>query len=148
MPKIKSYKELSRLPTFEERFEYLKLSGIVGDDTFGRERYLNQRFYNSPEWRRLRKKIIARDNGCDLGIPGREIPNGDMIYIHHMNPICALDIIDRTEYLSNPEYLITMSKSTHQALHYGTADSVPHDPVERMPGDTCPWKQPRKEVSS
>ena len=148
MAKIKTYKELSRLPTFEERFEYLKQGATVGEDTFGRERYLNQKFYTSPEWRRLRKFIIARDLGCDLGVPGREITNGNSIYIHHMNPISVMDILGRTEYLTNPEYLICTTKDTHRAIHYGTAEALPHDPVERKPGDTCPWRSAEKGAPS
>lgn len=145
MGKIRTYSELQRLPTFQERFDYLKLTGQVGEETFGRERYLNQRFYTSPEWRHLRKEIIARDLGCDLGIPGREI--GDRIHIHHMNPIGTDDIITQSEYLTNPEYLICVSGDTHKALHFGDGESLPRDPVQRFPGDTCPWKHSEKGAS-
>lgn len=135
---IKTYSELIRLPTFEERFEYLKLRGSVGKDTFGHDRYLNQVFYTSQEWRRLRDEIIIRDNGCDLGIAGREI--GGKIYIHHLNPLGANDILARSEYLMNPEYLICASFETHNAIHYSDINLLPRDPIERKPNDTCPWR--------
>ena len=135
---IRTYSELITLPTFEERFEYLKLDGKIGEDTFGFDRYLNQRFYSSAEWKRLRDKIIIRDNGCDLGLSDYEIFG--KIYIHHMNPIVAKDIIDQTQYLLNPEYLIAVSQGTHNALHYG-AESLLHKlPVERTKNDMCPWR--------
>lgn len=136
---IKTYSELVRLPTFEERFEYLKLKGSVGKDTFGHDRYLNQVFYTSQEWRRLRDEIIIRDNGCDLGIKGREI--GGKIYIHHLNPIGVNDILTHSEYLVNPEYLICVSFETHNAIHYGDINLLPRDPIERKRNDTCPWRR-------
>lgn len=136
---IKTYSELIRLPTFEERFEYLKLKGSVGKDTFGRDRYLNQVFYTSQEWRRLRDKIIIRDNGCDLGIEGREI--GGKIYIHHLNPLVVNDILAHSEYLVNPEYLICTSFETHNAIHYGDINLLPRNPIERKRNDTCPWRR-------
>lgn len=136
---IKTYSELIRLPTFEERFEYLKLKGSVGKDTFGRDRYLNQVFYTSQEWRRLRDKIIIRDNGCDLGIEGREI--GGKIYIHHLNPLAVNDILAHSEYLVNPEYLICTSFETHNAIHYGDINLLPRNPIERKRNDTCPWRR-------
>lgn len=136
---IKTYSELIRLPTFEERFEYLKLKGSVGKDTFGRDRYLNQVFYTSQEWRRLRDKIIIRDNGCDLGIEGREI--GGKIYIHHLNPLVVNDILEHSEYLVNPEYLICTSFKTHNAIHYGDINLLPRNPIERKRNDTCPWRR-------
>lgn len=136
---IKTYSELIRLPTFEERFEYLKLKGSVGKDTFGRDRYLNQVFYTSQEWRRLRDKIIIRDNGCDLGIEGREI--GGKIYIHHLNPLAVNDILAHSEYLVNPEYLICTSFETHNAIHYGDTNLLPRNPIERKRNDTCPWRR-------
>lgn len=135
---IKTYSELICFHTFKERFEYLKLRGSVGKDTFGHDRYLNQVFYTSKEWRRLRDEIIIRDNGCDLGIDGREIR--DKIYIHHLNPLGAKDILDRSEYLMNPEYLICVSFETHNAIHYGDINLLPRDPIERKPNDTCPWR--------
>lgn len=135
---IKTYSELIRFPTFKERFEYLKLRGSVGKDTFGHDRYLNQVFYTSKEWRRLRDEIIIRDNGCDLGIDGREIRG--KIYIHHLNPLGENDILDRSEYLMRPEYLICVSFETHNAIHYGDINLLPRDPIERKPNDTCPWR--------
>lgn len=135
---IRTYKELSRLPTFEERFEYLKLNGVVGKDTFGFDRFLNQRFYRSAEWKRIRNHVIARDNGCDLGITDRQI--FERILIHHMNPISVNDITDATDYLLNPEYLICVSHKTHNAIHYGDKDLLAICPPVRQPNDTCPWK--------
>ena len=136
---IKTYSQLIRLPTFEDRFEYLKLKGSVGKDTFRHDRYLNQVFYSSMEWRRLRDEIIIRDNGCDLGIEGREI--GGKVYIHHLNPLGANDILTHSEYLVNPEYLICVSFETHNAIHYGDINLLPRDPIERKRNDTCPWRR-------
>ena len=132
------YSELKALKTFQERFNYLKLNSSVGLDTFGFDRYLNQSFYRSLEWKRLRDEIIIRDNGCDLGLPGYEI--FDKIYIHHMNPISQSDILDRSPILMDPEYLICVSHRTHNALHYGTKDILPMEPIVRSRNDTCPWK--------
>lgn len=138
---IKTYSELSKLKTFKERFEYLKLDGIVGKDTFGYDRYLNQLFYKSKEWKRLRDKIIVRDNGCDLGVAGYDIPRGAKVIIHHLNPITSYDLIDETDYLMNPEYLICTTLKTHNAIHYGDKNLLPiFDPVERTKNDTCPWR--------
>lgn len=136
---IKTYTELMTLPTFEERYEYLKLNGRVGEQTFGFDRYLNQVFYSSDEWRRLRDEIIIRDNGCDLGIEGREIHG--RIIIHHMNPITKEDILKRSDYLLNPEYLICTVKSTHDAIHYGDENLLTKGPIERHKNDTCPWRR-------
>lgn len=136
--KIKSYSELSLLPTFEERFEYLKLEGAVGADTFGFDRVFNQKFYQSYEWKTVRNEIIVRDLGCDLGIEDRQIFG--RILIHHMNPISLKDISDATKFLLNPEYLICVSHDTHNAIHYGDIGLVKKDLVERKPNDTCPWK--------
>lgn len=136
---IRTYSELLTFPTFEERFKYLQLNGTVGADTFGHDRYLNQSFYHSTEWLRVKREVIIRDNGCDLGIGGREIPT--RIYIHHMNPIDQRDILDRTSYLLNPEYLICVSKRTHDAIHYGDERILVKDPVVRRPNDTCPWRK-------
>lgn len=135
---IRTYSELIRLPTFEERYQYLKLGGIVGQDTFGFDRYLNQIFYKSDEWLSIRDKVIARDNGCDLGIPDREIYG--KILIHHMNPITKDDILNRSDFLLNPEYLICTIKNTHDAIHYGNEESLMKDPIQRSRNDTCPWK--------
>lgn len=136
---IKTYTELSALPTFEERFRYLQLNGAVGKDTFGFDRYLNQTFYKSPDWRRVRDMVIIRDNGCDLGVEGYEIYGP--VVIHHLNPIARRDIEERSEYLLNPEYLICTTHATHNAIHYGDETLLPRLPVERTPNDTCPWKQ-------
>jgi len=132
------YSELVLLPTFEERFQYLRLDGIVGQETFGFDRYMNQYFYRSKEWRRVRDVVIARDAGCDLGIPGREIFG--RVLIHHMNPIRPDDIRGRSDILLDPEYLITTVHETHQAIHYGDESLLITAPIERMRNDTCPWK--------
>ena len=132
------YSELRTLKTFEERFEYLKLQGAVGLDTFGFDRYLNQAFYLSKEWKRVRDEVIIRDNGCDLGLPGYEIFG--KINIHHINPICKEDILDRNPDLLDPEFLICVSYDTHNAIHYGTDLYLPPAPVVRTRNDTCPWK--------
>lgn len=137
---IRTYDELSKLETFEERFRYLKLRGKVGVETFGYDRIFNQQFYNSPEWKRIRNHIIVRDNGCDLGIEGHEIPNGVKIYIHHINPIMLEDIENHTDILLDPNYLITTTFPTHQAIHYGDESLLVTAPVERSRNDTCPWK--------
>lgn len=135
---IRSYSDLVQLRTFEERFDYLNLDGKVCQDTFGFDRYLNQIFYRSKEWRTVRNQVIIRDNGCDLGIPGMEIGRG--IVIHHMNPITVGDIESNSNFLLNPEYLICVSERTHEAIHYGNRETLPQPLVERRPNDTCPWK--------
>ena len=137
--KIRTYSELIRLPTFEERFEYLKLGGEVGKDTFGIDRIFNQKFYTSKEWKRVRDFVIIRDNGCDLAHEDHII-YGSKILIHHMNPITLEDIENNTDILLNPEYLITTIHNTHNAIHYGDANLLPKDPIERTKNDTCPWK--------
>ena len=136
---IRTYSELIKLPTFEERFQYLKLDGDVGVETFGFDRYLNQAFYSSDEWKSIRNQVIIRDNGCDLGIEGREIYK--RIIIHHMNPITKEDLLYRTEYLLNPEYMICTMKNTHDAIHYGDENLLFKDPIERKPNDTCLWRR-------
>lgn len=136
---IRCYSELILLDTFEERYNYLKLGGRVGEETFGFDRYLNQRFYTSQEWLSLRDEVILRDLGCDLGVKDREI-NG-RILIHHMNPISKEDILRRSDFLLNPEYLIATSKSTHDAIHYGDFKLIGQAPIERRLNDTCPWKK-------
>lgn len=137
---IRTYSELIRLPTFEERYNYLKLDSEIGMETFGFERYLNQRFYRSKEWKALKDEIIVRDHGYDLGVIGYEIY--DKIYIHHMNPITADDIRNNTDYLMNPEFLISTTHDTHNAIHYGNSDLLnAHVLVERTKNDTCPWRQ-------
>lgn len=136
---IRRYSELIRLDTFEERYRYLKLGGQVGEETFGFDRYLNQIFYNSHEWRKLRNDIIIRDKACDLGIPEYEI--NERVIIHHMNPITKDDIINRSELLLNPEYLICTTDNTHKAIHYGDEGLLPLPPIERSRYDTCPWRR-------
>ena len=135
---IRTYSELSKLDTFQLRYEYLRLSGKVGEETFGFDRYLNQIFYKSEEWIRLRDEVIIRDNGCDLGIEGREIHGS--ILVHHMNPITKDDILRRSDFLLNPEYLICTSKLTHDAIHYSNSDILIKDPIKRSRNDTCPWR--------
>lgn len=137
---MRTYSELITLPTFEERFEYLKLSGSVGEETFGFDRYFNQKLYSSPEWKRVRREVIIRDNGCDLGIPDREIFG--KILVHHMNPMCLEDIEEHNPDIFNPEYLISTTKETHDAIHYGdNSILLSNELVERKPNDTCPWRQ-------
>lgn len=137
---MKTYSELITLPTFEERFEYLKLSGSVGEETFGFDRYFNQKLYSSPEWKRVRREVIIRDNGCDLGIPDREIFG--KILVHHMNPMCLEDIEEHNPDIFNPEYLISTTKETHDAIHYGDNSILLwNELIERKPNDTCPWRQ-------
>ncbi len=139
MTTIKCYSELILLPTFQARYQYLRLNGEIGKETFGFDRYMNQFFYRSPEWRRVRDFVISRDEGCDLGVPGREIFG--RVIIHHMNPIRPEDIRNRSELLLNPEYLITTIHDTHLAIHYGDEHLLLQEPVERRPNDTCPWKR-------
>lgn len=135
---IRTYTELIQIPTFKERYEYLRLRSSVGLDTFGFDRYLNQRFYHSAEWKRIRRDIIIRDEGRDLAMPGYELT--DNIIIHHMNPIEQKDIVDFTEFLCNPEYLVCTSKRTHDAIHFGDETLLTSLPIERSLNDTCPWK--------
>lgn len=135
---IKRYSELITLPTFEERFRYLKLDGKVGEDTFGFDRYLNQVFYRSQKWKSIRDYVIVRDNGCDLAMEGYEIHG--RILIHHMNPISLKDLETESEFLLDPEYLITTAHNTHNAIHYGDESLLFTVPVERTKNDTCPWK--------
>lgn len=135
---IRTYSELITLPTFEERYKYLRLGGKVGEETFGFDRYLNQTFYKSDEWLKVRDYVIIRDNGCDLGVPGREIAG--RILVHHMNPITKEDILRRSDYLLNPEYLISTVKLTHDAIHYGDDSLLFMGLVERTRNDTCPWR--------
>ena len=138
---IRSYSELHRITTFEERYKYLQLGGIVGKDTFGFDRYINQIFYRSQKWRSIRDQVIIRDNGCDLGVPGYEIPDGTQIFIHHLNPITIEDIEQCTEFLLNPEYVITTIHSTHNAIHYGDENLITKGPIARSRYDTCPWRK-------
>lgn len=138
---VRTYSELRRLSTFEDRYRYLRLSGIVGESTFGFDRYLNQMFYQSGEWKRARNRVIIRDNGCDLGIEGREIQGS--IIIHHMNPVPVEELRFRGynfEDLLDPEYLISTVLNTHNAIHYGDERLLLRDPIERTRNDTCPWR--------
>ena len=136
---IRSYSELRRITTFKERYKYLQLGGIVGKDTFGFDRYLNQIFYRSQKWRSIRDQVIIRDNGCDLGVEGYDIYG--RILIHHMNPITLEDIEKESDFLLNPEYLICTTHNTHNAIHYGDEKLLITAPIERTKNDTCPWRQ-------
>lgn len=127
------------MPTFEERFKYLQLNGSVAKETFGFDRYINQKFYRSSEWKQIRNHIICRDKGCDLGIEGREITG--RIYIHHINPITIEDFKSNSNYLLNPEYLISVSHTTHNAIHYGDEQLLISEPTERSRYDTVPWRK-------
>ena len=136
---IRTFKELSRLPTFEERYAYLRMNGAVGKETFGFDRILNQKFYTSAEWKRIRDFVIVRDNGCDLGAEGHEIYG--KILIHHMNPISLDDLAAHSDILLDPENLICTTHETHNAIHYGSFDLVrPFEEIERRPFDTAPWR--------
>ena len=137
-PFLRRYSELKRIPTFKERFEYLRLAGIVGESTFGFDRYLNQLFYTSAKWKKIRNQIIIRDNGCDLGIEGYDLRS--KIIVHHMNPLTIKEVEEVSDEIFNPEFLICVSQRTHNAIHFGDASLLPCGPVERKPNDTCPWK--------
>lgn len=136
---FRCYSELVTIPTFEERYRYLKLNGVVGESTFGFDRYLNQRFYRLPEWKKVRREVIIRDHGCDLGIDDREIPQGINIIVHHMNPLSVKDIQNKLDWILDPEFLICTIKRTHDAIHFGDESILYSDPVERFAGDTCLW---------
>lgn len=136
---MRTYGELIKIEKFLDRYEYLKLNGSVGAETFGFDRWLNQIFYRSPEWKHIREEVIIRDDGCDLGI--RDRPIGGRIYVHHMNPIDVKSIVERKSILLNPDFLICCSHNTHEAIHYGNSDILlPDKFVERKPNDTIPWK--------
>lgn len=138
---IRTYTELIQIPTFEERYEYLKLKGKVGEDTFGFDRWINQDFYTSHEWRKFRRQIIARDLGCDLACEDRPFLQGELVTIHHMNPIEVYDIVKHTDFLMDPEYVIATSDTTHRAIHYGDRSLLKvFEPVVRKPNDMCPWR--------
>lgn len=134
---IRTYSDLSKFSTFTERFKYLKLDGNVGFETFGFDRYLNQKFYQSLAWKRVRNIVIARDLGCDLGIQDRSI--FDKVFVHHMNPIQVNDIKQDSQDIIDPEYLITISRITHNAVHYGDESILPKPYIPRTPGDTKLW---------
>ena len=133
----RSYSELVKLPTFSERYNYLRLVGQVGSTTFGFDRYLNQSFYTSRDWRQVRHAVIARDAGCDLGLEGYEI--FDRVYVHHMNPLTKKQVLAADENMFDLEYLISCTLNTHNAIHYGDPNSLVRLPPERMPGDTTLW---------
>ena len=134
---IRRYSQMAQMETFEERFEYLKLGGVVGEATFGFDRHINQKFYRSTEWKTARRDVIVRDGGCDLGIPGREI-NGELL-VHHINPLSLDDIVHAEEWILDPEFLVCTTKDTHNAIHYGDASLLPREFVPRAPGDTKLW---------
>lgn len=136
---IRTYSELIKFDTFMDRYQYLRLDGKVGEETFGFDRWLNQLFYKDPEWLSIRNEVIIRDKGCDLGIADREVHS--RILVHHMNPISREDILARSEFLLNPEYLICTSKTTHDAIHYGDENLLMGEPIERTRNDTCPWRR-------
>jgi hypothetical protein len=136
---IRTYEELIQHDTFEDRFRYLLLSGGVGVTTFGPDRYLNQGFYTSREWKIAREEVIARDYGCDLGMPGYEINHPVPAYVHHMNPMVVGDIVNGNADIFNPRYLITVTHTTHNAIHYGDESQIPRQFVDRQPGDTKLW---------
>ena len=136
---IRTYSDLSKLTTFEDRYNYLRLNGFVGQETFGFDRYLNQVFYKSAKWRSVRDFVIVRDNGCDLGIEGREIYG--KIIIHHMHPITIQDIEQESDFLLDPEFLISTVHETHNAIHYGDENLLIRVPIERKPNDTCTWRR-------
>jgi hypothetical protein len=138
MSRNRSYVELERLESFEERYLYLQLRGTLGETTFGFDRWINQRFYRSQEWRSIRSFVIARDNGCDLGVPGYEIHSG--LLVHHMNPISPDDLIQGEDWVLDPNFLITTSLQTHNAIHYGDESLLPRGPVIRRAGDTTLWR--------
>lgn len=135
---IRCYKDLSRLESFMERYQYLKIHGKVGEETFGLDRYINQSLYKSQRWKNIRSQVIIRDNGCDLGVDGHEIDR--YIVVHHMNPITLEDIEEERDIVFDPEYLICCTSRTHQAIHFGDEGLLPKDYVERRPNDTCLWR--------
>ena len=139
MTNIKTYSELITLPTFEERYRYLQLSGVVGGETFGFDRYLNQLLYQSREWEAVRDYVIVRDNGCDLAMEDYKIYG--RIYVHHMNPLVPIHFKVNSDFLLNPEYLICTTHSTHNAIHYGDENLIAKGPIIRTKNDTCPWRR-------
>ena len=135
---IRSYLECMQLPTFQERYRYLQIGGRVGKETFGFDRYLNQMLYRTPEWKRFRREMILRDNGCDLGCEGYEIYGN--VLVHHINPITVEDVINRAPCIFDPNNVICTSLNTHNAIHYGDETLLITEPVVRKPNDTCPWR--------
>lgn len=140
MQKIKCYSELSDIQNFIDRFKYLKLGGNIGIETFGFDRYLNQEFYRNPIWKKVRREVILRDLGCDLGCSDRPIPRGVKVFVHHMNPIGIDDIVHHNQDILDPEYLILTTFETHNAIHYGDESLLAKEPVIRTQNDTCPWR--------
>ena len=136
---IRTYSELITIPTFIERFRYLKLGGVIGEETFGFDRYLNQTLYRSPEWKRFRRDMIIRDNGMDLALDGYDI--GGKILLHHINPITNRDILRRDPKIFDPENVVCVSMNTHNAIHYGDESLIMVDPIIRTKNDTCPWRR-------
>ena len=134
----KSYRYLQKLDTFLDRYDYLRLDGSVGDATFGSKRYLNQLLYNSEEWKRVRREVILRDDGCDLGHP--DFPIGGNVYVHHLNPIVLEDILERKPCVFDLDNLVCVSFKTHNAIHYGNEETLPAEPITRKPNDTCPLR--------
>lgn len=132
-----SYKEVILIPSFKDRYEYLRLGGKVGESTFGFDRYLNQLLYHDPEWKSFRRKIIMRDNGRDMAHPDFEI--GGRIIVHHINPLTQEEVVDRNPIIFDPDNVICVSHYTHEAIHYGDSELLPKEPIERKPGDTCLW---------
>lgn len=139
MSTVKTYSEVIQLPTFLDRYRYLRIGGAVGKETFGYDRYLNQMLYRTPEWKRFRNEIILRDNGCDLASDGFEI--GGKILIHHINPITAVDVVRRDPKIFDPENVISVSHNTHNAIHYGDESLLMTEPIIRTRNDTCPWRR-------
>ena len=138
MKKIRCYHDFRNIKSFIDRYEYLRIGGSIGESTFGFDRYLNQEFYMSREWRDARRMVILRDRGCDLGVDGYELDKG--IIVHHMNPITIDDIVNRNDEIFDPEYLVCVSDRTHRAIHYGDRSQLLSNPAERHPGDTCLWR--------
>ena len=136
---IRTYSELMQFETIEERFEYLRIGGKIGEDTFGFDRYLNQMFYRLPEWKKTRRGVIIRDGGCDLGVEGYDISG--IVIVHHMNSVTKEQILNRDPVLFDPEYLISVSDPTHKAIHYGDSNLLPKIYTERRKNDTCPWRR-------
>lgn len=137
--RIRTYSELITLPTFKERFEYLRLDGTIGEETFGYNRYLNQMLYRTAEWKRFRNEIIVRDNGCDLACEGYDIHG--KVLVHHINPITMEDVLNRTKKVFDPDNVISTTLNTHNAIHYSDESILLMAPIERKPNDTCPWKR-------
>lgn len=135
---LKSYRNLILLPTIEERYEYLKLTGKVGEDLFGFDRYLNQAFYTSTEWRQFRYRMIARDSGCDMA--HQDYPISGRVILHHLNPLTVEDFENSSDALFDPNNVVCVSESTHEAIHYGDISLLPAEPLVRAPNDTCPWR--------